>query len=152
MRQSAWPSLALRARCLQSKMQIHGRVSGFSRKIEQIIAPAPFVTNPPEKFIFSPKRISPSRAAGKTMKAKCELCRTEAILQNRNETHFGEVVGKMWVKITLGELQRKLKAGAPHPDCQVAPALADRHAQIQKHKYKIQTRKYTNTQIHKYEV
>ena len=45
----------LRARCLQSKMQIHGRVSGFSRKIEQIIAPAPFVTNPPEKFIFSPK-------------------------------------------------------------------------------------------------
>ena len=84
------------------------------------------------------------------MKAKCELCRTEAVLQNRNETHFGEVVGKMWVKITLGELQRKLKAGASHPDCQVAPALADRHAQIQKHKYEIQIHKHTNTQIHKY--
>ena len=128
------PGPPLRARCLQTKMQIHDRVSGFSRKIEQIIAPAPFVTNPPEKIIFFTKRISPSRAAGKTMKAKCELCRTEAILQNRNETHFGEVVGKMWVKFTLGELQRKLKAGASHPDCQVAPVLADRHAQIQKHK------------------
>ena len=54
------PGPPLRARCLQSKMQIHDRVSGFSRKIEQIIALAPLVTNPLEKLHFFTKKISPS--------------------------------------------------------------------------------------------
>ena len=54
----------LRVHCLQTKMQIHDRVSGFSRKIEQIIAPAPLVTNPVEKFIFPAKRFHlPRRGA-----------------------------------------------------------------------------------------
>ena len=51
----------LRVHCLQTKMQIHDRVSGFSRKIEQIIAPAPLVTNPVEKFIFPAKRFHLAR-------------------------------------------------------------------------------------------
>ena len=60
------PGPPLRARCLQTKMQIRDRVSGFSRKIEQIIAPAPLVTNPVEKYIFFSKKISPSRASSGT--------------------------------------------------------------------------------------
>ena len=51
----------LRVHCLQTKMQIHDRVSGFSRKIEQIIDPAPLVTNPVEKFIFPAKRFHLAR-------------------------------------------------------------------------------------------
>ena len=51
----------LRVHCLQTKMQIHDRVSGFSRKIEQIIDLAPLVTNPVEKFIFPAKRFHLAR-------------------------------------------------------------------------------------------
>ena len=118
------PGPPLRARCLQSKMQIHDRVSGFSRKIEQIIALAPLVTNPLEKYIFSPKRFHLAVVAAcmkrKTAKeeSKGALCQTKAIHQNQHieaaeQTHFGEVVLAWWVKITLRRLCRKLGEEEP---------------------------------------
>ena len=67
------PSLParLRVHCLQTKMQIHDRVSGFSRKIEQIIAPAPLVTNPVEKFIFPAKRFHLARRGATCLFKDC---------------------------------------------------------------------------------
>ena len=61
----------LRVHCLQTKMQIHDRVSGFSRKIEQIIAPAPLVTNPVEKFIFPAKRFHLARRGATCLFKDC---------------------------------------------------------------------------------
>ena len=96
------PGPPLRARCLQTKMQIRDRVSGFSRKIEQIIAPAPLVTNPVEKYIFFSKKISPSRRASsgtRLFQEKDNECSANEKLRSnetkamRNQSHFGEVVG-----------------------------------------------------------
>ena len=132
------PGPPLRARCLQSKMQIHDRVSGFSRKIEQIIALAPLVTNPLEKYIFSPKRFHLAVVAAcmkrKTAKeeSKAVLCQTKAIRQNQHieeakQTHFGEVVLAGWGKITLRRLQRKLEEEKPLSPRLSGGASASRH-------------------------
>ena len=61
----------LRVHCLQTKMQIHDRVSGFSRKIEQIIDLAPLVTNPVEKFIFPAKRFHLARRGATCLFKDC---------------------------------------------------------------------------------
>ena len=151
------PGPPLRARCLQTKMQIHDRVSGFSRKIEQIIAPAPLVTNPLEKYIFWPKRFHlverQNFCCRKTIRGESQRQRlpNQSSSSESKRNPFWRSGWEMCGQKSLGENCKG--SGRQKP---LTPIVRWRqYWQTDTRKYKntntnTQILKYTNTQIHKY--
>ena len=82
------------------------------------------------------------------MKAKCELCRSEAILQNRNETHFGEVVVKDVGKNHFGRIAEEVEGRSPSPRLSGGASTGRQtrtNTKTQIRNTNTQTHKYTNT-------